>query len=338
MNHNKKIDVIIPAYNVPDSVLFRCLSSIACQNIVESIEVTIVDDASTNQNYSSVIDNFNSFLKINLLRCEKNGGSGVARQYGIDRTSNEYLCFVDADDTLNGTYALEVLKDALEKDDVNVVAKGWFKEEVKFPDKDTLSLLNHKENNAWVFGKVFRRAFLEKYNIRFHETSRANEDGGFYQIVEFCFNDNEHDVVVEEYVYNWHYNETSITAKSNCEYEFTDSMRGNFYGYVENMAYAVNKARELKLNPIRVNTYAMIFMIRIYVLWLQCNEFANEYSIGNLRWAKMYYDSTYKELESNVDNYDFKYYFGRIMQMAFTEERICVPSTTYEEFLNMLKK
>lgn len=45
--YNKKIDVIIPAYNVPYDILFRCLSSIACQDIVRDLEVTIVDDAST---------------------------------------------------------------------------------------------------------------------------------------------------------------------------------------------------------------------------------------------------------------------------------------------------
>lgn len=45
--YNKLIDVIIPAYNVPDHILFRCLSSIACQSIVDEIEITIVDDAST---------------------------------------------------------------------------------------------------------------------------------------------------------------------------------------------------------------------------------------------------------------------------------------------------
>ena len=52
--YNNKIDVIIPAYNVPDHILFRCLASIACQDIVQDIEVTIVDDASTEQNYDKV--------------------------------------------------------------------------------------------------------------------------------------------------------------------------------------------------------------------------------------------------------------------------------------------
>lgn len=77
--YNRNIDVIIPAYNVPDNILFRCLASIACQDIVSELEVTIVDDASTVQNYKEVADNFNSIMKINIVRYETNGGPGVAR-------------------------------------------------------------------------------------------------------------------------------------------------------------------------------------------------------------------------------------------------------------------
>ena len=112
--YNRIIDVIIPAYNVPDEILFRCLASIACQDIVKELEVTIVDDASTKQNYASVIKNFESILKINLLRYEVNGGPGVARQYGIDHTSNGYLTFIDADDTFNGSFALKALRNGIE--------------------------------------------------------------------------------------------------------------------------------------------------------------------------------------------------------------------------------
>jgi cellulose synthase/poly-beta-1,6-N-acetylglucosamine synthase-like glycosyltransferase len=45
--YNNKIDIIIPAYNVEDNILARCLASIACQDIISDLEVTIVDDAST---------------------------------------------------------------------------------------------------------------------------------------------------------------------------------------------------------------------------------------------------------------------------------------------------
>jgi glycosyltransferase involved in cell wall biosynthesis len=112
--YNTKIDVIIPAYNVPDEILFRCLASVACQDIVDDLEVTIIDDASTEQNYSKVAEYFKDYLKINILRYETNGGPGVARQYGIEHTSNGYLTFIDADDTFNGSFALKALRNGIE--------------------------------------------------------------------------------------------------------------------------------------------------------------------------------------------------------------------------------
>ena len=112
--YNNLIDVIIPAYNVPDNILFRCLASIACQDIVSDLEVTIVDDASTEQNYAEVAKHFEDILKINILRYDTNGGPGVARQYGIDHTSNGYMTFIDADDTFNGAFALKALRNSIE--------------------------------------------------------------------------------------------------------------------------------------------------------------------------------------------------------------------------------
>ena len=38
---------------------------------------------------------------------------------------------------------------------------------------------------------MYRRSFIDKYNIRFHETSRANEDNGFNTLIRLCTNDYE---------------------------------------------------------------------------------------------------------------------------------------------------
>ena len=192
--YNRNIDVIIPAYNVPDNILFRCLASIACQDIVSDVEVTIVDDASTEQNYQAVIDNFSSIMKVNLLRYEVNGGPGVARQYGIDHTSNGYMTFIDADDTFNGSFALKALRNSIELNKgVYQMAVGVFDEvhEHGLPEGDSPILMAHEGDLVWMFGKLYRRSFIDKYKIRFHESSRANEDNGFNTICRLCSNDNE---------------------------------------------------------------------------------------------------------------------------------------------------
>ena len=92
--YNNRVDVVIPAFNVPENILFRCLSSIACQTIVNDVDVTIVDDASEegyNEMYQKLADKFENLLNVKVLRYEENGGPGVARQYGMDNVSNGFI-------------------------------------------------------------------------------------------------------------------------------------------------------------------------------------------------------------------------------------------------------
>ena len=178
--YNRKIDVIIPAYNVPDNIIFRCLSSIACQDIVKDLEVTIVDDASTEQNYHKVASCFQSILKIKILRYETNGGPGVARQYGIDHTSNGYMTFIDADDTFNGAFALKALRNGIEMRPNN---GGYFHscigvfdevhEEGLPAGQGGPLLMQHENDLIWMFGKLYRHEFIDRYKIHFHESSRV---------------------------------------------------------------------------------------------------------------------------------------------------------------------
>ena len=107
-NKLPKIDIIIPAYKAQNTIL-RTLSSIAIQEIVDDVEVTIVNDAD-GIGYQKFVDMFSPFMKVRELVMPKNGGPGDARQYGIDNTTNPLLMFIDADDTFSGAFALKTLR------------------------------------------------------------------------------------------------------------------------------------------------------------------------------------------------------------------------------------
>ena len=200
--YNRKIDIIIPAYNVADHILTRCLASIACQTIVTDLEITIVDDASTEQNYEEIAKQFEKMMKIRILRYETNGGAGVARQYGIDHTSNGYMTFIDADDTFNGAFALKTLRDAIEMNNGQyVMSVGVFDEVHNEDDPNGTLLMKHEQDLVWMFGKMYRRSFIDKYNIHFHPTSRANEDNGFNRFFQLCTNDREQINFIQTHVY-----------------------------------------------------------------------------------------------------------------------------------------
>ena len=341
--YNKKIDVIIPAYNVPDNILFRCLASIACQDIVSDLEVTIVDDASTEQNYAKVAKNFESILKINVLRYETNGGPGVARQYGIDHTSNGYLTFIDADDTFNGAFALKALRNGIEMHGgIYQMCVGAFDEvhEYDIPEGEGPVLMPHDQDLVWMFGKLYRRNYIDKYKIRFHESSRANEDNGFNTICRLCANEQEQINFIPAHVYYWHENLNSITRVNDCQYSYGGSSRDSFYGYVENMIYAVQESK--KRNPYNgmVTMWAVNCMLNLYEYYIECAARAPEHAENNFKWCKRYYDEVYNALEQDVSDEILSQHYNEVMRNAYMGDKLngIIPCMSIYEFLNKLKE
>lgn len=340
--YNRKIDVIIPAYNVPDNILFRCLASIACQDIVSDLEVTIVDDASTKQNYASVIKNFEPVLKVNLLLNEVNGGPGVARQYGIDHTHNGYMTFIDADDTLNGSFALKALRNGIEKNDgLFQMCVGVFDEvhEDDVKPGDGPMLMAHEQDMVWMFGKLYRRSYIDKYNIRFHESSRANEDNGFNTICRLCSSDQEQINFIAAHVYYWHENPNSITRINDCQYSYGGSDRDSFYGYVENMIYAVKTAKKCKPYNGFISMWAVNCMLHIYEYYIECVARAPQYAENNFKWCKRYYDEIYKFFEPDISNEILAEHYNDVMQNAYMGNKLngIIPCIGIFEFLEKLK-
>ena len=341
---NRKIDVIIPAYNVPDHIIFRCLASIACQDIVSDLEVTIVDDASTEQNYSKVASCFESIMKINILRYETNGGPGVARQYGIDHTSNGYMTFIDADDTFNGSFALKALRNGIEMNNgMFHMCVGVFDEvhEEGLPEGQGGPLLmQHEQDMIWMFGKLYRRSFIEKYKIHFHPTSRANEDNGFNTMIRLCSSEQEQINFIPAHVYYWHESPNSITRANDCQYSYGSSIRDSFYGYVENMIFSVKEAKKRKPYNGFITMWAVNCMINIYEYYIECYARAKDHAETNFKWCKRYYDEVYKDLEKDISEEILSEQYNDIMRNAYMGNKLAgiIPCMSIHEFLDKLKE
>ena len=341
--YNRKIDVIIPAYNIPDNIIFRCLASIACQENVEDIEVTIVDDASTTQNYAGVSKNFESIMKINILRYETNGGPGVARQYGIDHTSNGYFTCIDADDTFNGSLALKALRNGIEMNNgIYHMCVGVFDEvhEIGLKPGEGPILMPHEQDMIWMFGKLYRRAFIDRYNIRFHETSRANEDNGFNTLIRLCSSDQEQINFIPAHVYYWHENPNSITRANDCQYSYGSSIRDSFYGYVENMIYAVKEAKKRKPYNGFITMWTVQCMLNIYEYYIECFARAKEHADTNFKWCQRYYNEAYKFIENDISNEILAQHYNEIMRNAYMGNKLegIIPCIGIFEFIEKLKE
>lgn len=207
------LDIIIPAYNAHETIDLT-LSSIAIQTAVDKITVTIVNDSG--KDYNDIVKKYSN-LKINEITTEQNGGSGVARQHGIDNTKNDLILFMDADDTLMDVLSVQKMLDKIERK--HVVLIGGFLEQLK-----NGTYKNHPSDWVWMHAKIYRRSFLTKHNIRFNDT-RANEDLGFNMLVRLQAK--PHQVCYyKDTFYVWRYQPNSITRSNNADYTFYEGALG----------------------------------------------------------------------------------------------------------------
>lgn len=152
------IDVIIPAYNCCKT-LHKTLSSLEAQTD-SNFNVIIVDDCST-EDFTDLLENRK--LNIKYIRKEKNEGCGMARQTGIDNSVSEYFTFVDSDDVLL-PYTIEVFNYMANSNEEIDIFHSYFYEQGYTDGQPSLVL--HKNGYTWCHGKLYKRSFINKFNIK----------------------------------------------------------------------------------------------------------------------------------------------------------------------------
>jgi hypothetical protein len=201
-------------------------------------------------------------------------------------------------------------------------------------------LMPHENDMVWMFGKLYRRSFIDKYNIHFHPTSRANEDNGFNTMIRLCSNDREQINFIPAHVYYWHENPNSITRINDAQYSYGGSERDSFYGFVENMIFAIKEAK--KRNPYNgfITMWAVNCMLNLYEYYIECVARANVHAENNFKWCKRYYDEVYKDIEKDISQEIFAQQYNDIMRNAYMGDKLngIIPCMGVFEFLDKLRK
>ncbi|MEZ5308597.1 MAG: glycosyltransferase [Pyrinomonadaceae bacterium] len=120
MNASKKVSVIIPSYNASHFVVAAVESVLAQTH--SNIEVIVVDDGSTDST-SGVLEAY--LDRIRYFRKE-NGGVSLARNFGAEAATGEYLAFLDADDVWLPEKIELQLKAILESDNAKASHTAFF--------------------------------------------------------------------------------------------------------------------------------------------------------------------------------------------------------------------
>jgi glycosyltransferase involved in cell wall biosynthesis len=94
-----KLSIVVPLYNEPDTVLsvLDHLQKISLPSFVESREIIVVDDCSTDSSLKNIEQYREQHNEIIILHHEKNMGKGRAVKTGIKKSTGDVILIQDAD-------------------------------------------------------------------------------------------------------------------------------------------------------------------------------------------------------------------------------------------------
>ena len=121
-----RLSIIIPMYNA-EGWIPRCLGMLADQTLA-SYEAIFIDECSKDSSAALIEKAAHDDSRIRLVRQERNGGPGAARNIGIDAAEGALITFLDVDDRYGSPDYLESLCDALGESGLKVSAASFANE------------------------------------------------------------------------------------------------------------------------------------------------------------------------------------------------------------------
>lgn len=176
------ISIIVPVYKV-EKYVGKCIESILAQTF-RDLELILVDDG-TPDNSGAICDEYaQKDSRIKVFHKE-NGGVSSARNYGIEKATGEWICFVDSDDWLESTYLedfdISGGQDLLLQGYKKKFNKGNLKcfgfEDCKcetFPEILAYTELHYIINSPCF--KLFKKQIINENNIKFDKNTSYGED------------------------------------------------------------------------------------------------------------------------------------------------------------------
>lgn len=178
----------IPVFN-SKSLLRNCIQSVLDSSFPRHrFEIVIADDGSTEPETQAILQDFEQSLAADpgffrVLSSETNsGGAARPRNRILDTATGEYVFFIDSDDTI-GNLALERIAEALAKTPADWVAVN----QVPVNGRGALVVIRKpyaevtrtKALSTLTVHKVFRRAEIERQQLRFDEGLPSGQDVSF---------------------------------------------------------------------------------------------------------------------------------------------------------------
>jgi len=252
----KKVSIIIPVYNASKTIE-ECLFSIINQ-VYSNLEIIVINDGSTDNS----LDICKQLLKKDeriVLFDKENEGVSKTRNYGISKTSGDYICFVDSDDFISATYILDFVED-IEKERADFVscicAIFSDKQEKKQKENEKLYIYDEKSKFDLLFTKAY--GFIGN---KMYKSKIIKENSLFF---------NEEISMCEDLLFNYNYliyaKKAVYREKSNYFYRISENSLSNSLKSVK--WFGILDVYKLLIDSPYLNDNQHYMAINIYIMSL----------------------------------------------------------------------
>lgn len=308
------VSVIVPVYNA-EKYLVKCVESLINQTY-KAIEIILVDDGSKDASYEICRQYSEKYNNISAFHIENHGVS-YARNFGIEKSTGDYILFVDSDDYIENNM-IEILLFEQKKKNADIVLCGYFREDGKgdssiLPTEIDGSFFGfEKLISYWVFNpligapwnKLFESKKIKENNLRFREGMTYGED--------FCFCMNYYSLInryctVPKALYHYRSTPNSLTKVNLVDADKLWRLQcltcASLFEFVKNKGYSIADSECAK------RAYSYICTHNFYVRIRTCGV------IKSIRWLVSASNIKHKQLIRNTGkmynlgklNYVFKF-------------------------------
>lgn len=285
------ISIIIPVYNA-EHYLASCIESVICQTYT-NWELLLINDGSKDDSLSICQSYCEKDSRISVYS-KMNSGVSDTRNFGIEKSRGEWVCFIDSDDTVEVDYLLKLVKGTNPQNDNQFALCGYRNVYInKENDSDThtfaqdynsvgiVEALCMAERNNIINSpvcKLFKKNIIIDNKLRFDRTINYGEDHLF--VLEYCLFVNR--AFISNYVgYNYfHRGNDSLTS--------TNANTGKFVVYVEILDQAYDDVLKVldddKLRSV-LNNRLFEHIVRALYFLIDSNE---TYANKHLKFHSLY--------------------------------------------------
>jgi len=309
-----KVAIIIPVYNTSEKILKKAFESCIKQSYT-NVEIIVVNDGSTSKKTNDTISCYEKKYPL-LFQIHKieNIGASLARKYGLNKCSSEFIFFLDADDYIEENAIKKIVKTQIETQADVVVGQFYLLDDNSKVNGTHFQLIDESNSviKSFLSGKLpitlwpnlYRKSIVE--SVKFYEYMVGEDMVINAQIFS---KEGINVAVIQDKIYNYYRHDASLTHIVS-----EDKTMQGYNAFLKSIEI-------VKLNHVNVNIDSELCL----------------YKLNTLYAAIMLNFSKCKELLDNINNSNKFILSQALKQLPNSKKIILYPIVYYPLLLKPIK-